>query len=199
MARASRDFDSGSCVVQGCSFLQDLHPTIPHCRTIASCDRSAPAPGDMSSKNCAAGKDACKWCRRSFQTTPNPVIADPGPKDLLKRLAPGSKECRSCRNISTTEPEYKNLSTVELSENMQGEVSGGTSRRKSSPGSVSAVKANDEEALVGLRKRSSRPKNPRPSRQRRCLGICGLSLCSKSTAWNSHPNASPASAMPGKR
>ena len=40
----------------------------------------------------------CKWCRKGFHDTPNPMVQNPGPKDMLKRRTPLSNECKPCFN-----------------------------------------------------------------------------------------------------
>ena len=51
-------------------------------------------------------KDLCKFCKRSFETAPNPLVKNPGHGDLLKRRCANGKDCRACYNFIKGHAEY---------------------------------------------------------------------------------------------
>ena len=64
----------------------------------------------------------CKWCRKPFASTPNPIVKNPGPKDLLKRRTPVSNECRPCFSFQGSDAKYSNMSKPELASHLQSET-----------------------------------------------------------------------------
>ena len=67
----------------------------------------------------AGDQTHCKWCRRFFATTRNPLCKDPSADDLLKRRVLGSLECRPCTNFQKTSPQYSTVAIAELQQHLQ--------------------------------------------------------------------------------
>jgi hypothetical protein len=59
-------------------------------------------------------EDICKWCKRAFETTPNPLVANPGAGDLLKRRCANGRDCRPCFVFIKNHDVYKEYTTSGL-------------------------------------------------------------------------------------
>ena len=57
----------------------------------------------------------CPRCKRDFGTTPNPLVCNPGPDDMLKRRG-SNAHCVPCHGFCAVNPKFKDLTGKELLE-----------------------------------------------------------------------------------
>ena len=62
--------------------------------------------------------DACKYCKKGFDDTPNPLVKDPLKHDKLGRRCVGSKDCRACYAFIKTDAEYASMTAVALEKHL---------------------------------------------------------------------------------
>ena len=70
----------------------------------------------------AGNGDCCKWCKRDFGTTLNPLLPDAGPGDLLPRRRPRGLECSPCDNFIDVDPELAKLGRKALAIQLESQV-----------------------------------------------------------------------------
>jgi hypothetical protein len=73
----------------------------------------------MPKSECSSSiTDACKFCKREFWSTPNPLIKDPGPGDLLPRRRPRGLECSVCDAFLIFHPKYSAMERKAIKSNI---------------------------------------------------------------------------------
>ena len=56
------------------------------------------------------GSSSCRTCRRSFDSTKNPMVKNPASDDLLKRRCAGAAQCRPCFSFMERDDRFQNMS-----------------------------------------------------------------------------------------
>ena len=58
--------------------------------------------------------NACKYCKKMFDETLNPLVKDPLPHDKLSRRCVGSKDCKACYAFIKWDSEYSAMTAGAL-------------------------------------------------------------------------------------
>lgn len=62
---------------------------------------------------------SCKFCKKVFGESPNPLVKDAAPGDTLARRCPGSKDCRACYSFIKTVPAYLEMTSTALEKHLE--------------------------------------------------------------------------------
>ena len=73
----------------------------------------------MAPKPKNSDSEKCKYCRLTIGTSLNPVLKNPSQNDVLKRRAPGCKECPACFGFLKSDPTFGGMTKAALEKHLQ--------------------------------------------------------------------------------
>lgn len=72
----------------------------------------------MAPKKVSSNANACKYCKKVFDETPNPLVKDPLQHDKLSRRCVGSKDCKACYAFIKWDSEYGAMTPAALEKHL---------------------------------------------------------------------------------